>query len=421
MKIKKSVKITIGALLMALLGSVLGLFLINNQKTYATEGQTEPWRNHVAYQGQDNWYQLSGDFSNNELINMLYSKYYDFWQGQSESNRFYNDRMLQMPSDKHDAIRGKVISKNAKLSIVGQVEVFEQGVNSQVEVTVAIAKNGDMQDLQSIGNATLSGTNKTLSINTTVQVESGDVLYYVAAPISGQTVAGAIFKLELAYSEVTSSSVPTTQIDYKSIEINNTDLTFVYNNDGNALDDTAGIIKNIMMTGNAGGNLSYAYQTPGMSTLTDMDFAGWDTAGYWYTKPETLNSCGVVWNNKFYTNTNDGYGYSGLLYSAPQDGVVNLIGATARSSKVELGDDGSSPDEKASWTLFKVVGNTFQALATDTIERDTIKYIGSVEGTQNITIKAGEKLFLRYNASAPWKVSCITAAFDYVAEPIDVF
>lgn len=63
----------------------------------------------ITYQGEENWYNYSGDFSENQLINMFYIQRYGMWQGQSELNRIYNDTLVQVPTADYDAMRAYVV------------------------------------------------------------------------------------------------------------------------------------------------------------------------------------------------------------------------------------------------------------------------------------------------------------------------
>lgn len=175
-----------------------------------------------------------------------------------------------------------------------------------------------------------------------------------------------------------------------------------------------------MMTDQSG-NLQYVYQPAGLYTLHPMEFAGWDSPGSWYTMPNTASSVGAVWTNKFYTNPAGGYGFSGLRFRVPADGVLSVVGAYARSSAAEVGDGGLGAEgENASWTLIRVKEGEFRGIASDKIVPDEIRYFKDIANTQGIRVSAGEQIFLRYEASAAWKTSCITALFDYCADPVDI-
>ena len=381
----------------------------------------------ITYQGENNWYHYSGNFSERDLIYMLYSPYYNIWQGQEEFNRIYRLSLIQQPSENFDAIRAKVISKNGKISVLGDAELYmDNNTGESVTVGIVLAKGGDLANTRVLlSDAVLSndGDNLIDIDEQEIEVSSGDTLFFIARA-TGKKSGGVIFHVSVRYDVCNSSSVPEPLTRVKNIETGKGDFSFTYEKDINALRDKVGIFQNTMLVENKDENLKYVYQQLHVSKINAMDFAGYDTPGYWFTMPNSLNSVGNVWTNKFYSNPNSGYGWSGLCYTAPQDGSISVLGVTARSSVTEQGDDAAlfgEPEEWAQWDLILISGDTFVTVAADTIEPDTIKSIETVSGTQNIRVKTGEQVYLRYRCSAPWKVSCITAAFNFVADPIDTF
>ena len=395
----------------------------------AAYAETEAWKQTITYQGQENWYYFSGDFSEGDFIRMAYSQRFAMWQGQEENNRIFIGELNQIPTAQFDAVRAKVLSKSGKLSVTGTVERFVDPsyTGTEVAVSIVLAKGGDLSQAEYLLPRTVLGESAA-SVRLTdgyavenVSAEIGDIVFLVAeAAESGVLPAGAIFKTALVCTEETASGVPAAGVPSRGIEIDGEHLSFAYDNNGNSLEDTANILKNAMMTDQSG-NLQYVYQPAGLYTLHPMEFAGWDSPGSWYTMPNTASSVGAVWTNKFYTNPAGGYGFSGLRFRVPADGVLSVVGAYARSSAAEVGDGGLGAEgENASWTLIRVKEGEFRGIASDKIVPDEIRYFKDIANTQGIRVSAGEQIFLRYEASAAWKTSCITALFDYCADPVDI-
>lgn len=382
----------------------------------------------TTYQGENNWYIYSGDFSKQDLRYMLYSPVNAIWQGQEENCRLFPLSLIQFPSANCDSMRAKVVSKNGKMVIVGRVEHFSnESSGNSVTVGVMLAKNGDLNNVVTLVDyRVLSSETDNFYFDANeegFEVASGDVIFFIAKA-TGEKSAGVIFDVDFNYSEIVSSSAPSNNVVAKNLVVGEGDAVLTYENNANAIRDKVGVIQNAMQVTNEGEHLSYVYQPSGLKKVYPMDFAGYNSPGWWFTMPNAQNSVGAVWQNKFYSNPNSGYGFAGLAYTAPASGTLSVIGATARSTEIELGDDGAllgEAEEYALWDLFLVTENEFKTIARDTIEPGNLKSIEGVSGTQNITVKKGDVVFLRYASSSPWKVSCITAGFNFVAQPIDSF
>lgn len=382
----------------------------------------------VTYQGENNWYYYSGDFSEKDLRYMLYSPYNTLWQGQEEFSRVYSLSLVQMPSENYDTIRAKVISKNGKIRLTGRAEYYADSITgTEVTIGVMLARNGDLEQLTTlVAYTVLDSSEDSFLFEDSVDeisVSSGDVVFFVTQA-SGSKSAAVIFDIKINYEEIESSSAPSNHVLAKNLVAGEGNLNFSYESNTNSLRDESGIVQNAMQVTNEDEYLQYVYQPSGLEKVYSMDFAGYDSPGWWFTMPQSLNSVGAVWQSKFYSNPNSGFGWSGLCYTAPVTGKVSVIGVTARSSAVEIGDDSASfgeSEEYARWDLIVISGDRFQTVASDAIVPDQIRTIETVGGTQNIEVNAGDSVFLRYVCSAPWKTSCIFAGFNFTADPIDSF
>ena len=381
-----------------------------------------------TYQGEHNWYYYSGDFSEMDLRYMLYSPLNNLWQGQEEFSRVYSLALIQMPSENYDTIRAKVISKNGKLSLKGSVGYYsDEGTGTTVSIGIMLAQNGDLSKISVLKDYTmLSSQQDNFRLEDAVEeisVSSGDVLFFIAQA-TGEKSAGVVFDVNFDYTEIISSSYPTNNVPATNLIIDEGDVSFSYEPDTNSIRDKVGIVENSMKVVNGDEHLNYVYQPEGLKKVYKMDFAGYNAPGWWFTMPNADGSVGTVWQNKFYTNPNSGYGWAGLAYTAPASGKISIIGVTARSAITEKGDDGSllgTDGEWAKWDLYVVSQDGFRNVARDTIVPNQMKYIGDVSGTQDIQLKKGEVLFLRYACSSPWKVSCMTIGFNFVGDPVDSF
>lgn len=373
-----------------------------------------------VYQGEGNRYYYSGDFTGGgTLYYMLYSNAHGLWQGDKENSRVYVGNGVQTAAEGSESIRATVLSKTGKMTLTGSIDISEKTPGEACKVGIALLRGADSAECEWIlpmqkitkesGSLSISGIDQE-----GIDIAVNDILLYVVGYETG--LCGAVFNIEPQYKSVTVSEVPTEYLTADNIPVTG---NLTYDAAGNAMNDVNNVFKTAMATDNKGTeSLLYVYQAAGVTTLTPMDFAGWEQPGFWYTMPNTYNSVGVVWQNKFYSNL--GMGYSGLLFTAPADGLLSVYGATARSSAVEVGDDKANigqATEYARWDLYRVTGEQFTLICGDTIVPDTMKEIGAVEGTQNIAVTAGSRIFLRYDCSAPWKTSCITPAFRFVSAP----
>lgn len=380
----------------------------------------------ITYQGEENWYNYSGDFSENQLINMFYIQRYGMWQGQSELNRIYNDTLVQVPTADYDAMRAYVVSKEGVLSIGGEIEVFaNDDTGDSVRVSVVLVEDGALSETRELlsgtvlqrGDASLD-LSKEASLQD-VSVGIGDMIFFVAEACEDSSVCGAVFGVNISFGEVSDQAIPQAPVS-EPVRFEG-DLAFTYDNNGNVLKDGKELITASMATDNVTGNQTYVYQTNGMQTLTAMDFAGYESPGSWYTMPNSVSSVGAVWFNKWYSNSVGGFGNAGLRYTVPSDGTISVLGAYVRSDAVEMGDDATSETESAAWRLIRIRGGVFEVLVGEQpIEKNVLNYFADVAGTQDIEVLAGDQICVQYLCSAAWKTSCMSILFDYVADPVDV-
>ena len=293
----------------------------------------------ITYQGENNWYIYSGDFEGKDLRYMLYSPYNNLWQGQGEQSRLFSLSLIQMPSANYDTVRAKVISKDGRVTVAGRVEYYaDANTGSSVTVGVMMAKGGDLSNVTPVVDYTvLSSVEDNFFLGegvSEVDVNSGDVIFFISKA-TGEKSAGVIFDIDFIYTEITSSSAPENGVLAKNLIIGEGDATLNYENDANALRDKVGIVQNAMQVQNDGEHLNYVYQPAGLNRIVPMDFAGYNSPGWWFSMPNSLNSVGAVWQNKFYSNPNSGYGWSGIAYTAPASGTISVIGGAARSTASE--------------------------------------------------------------------------------------
>lgn len=398
---------------------------------YASVGEAtqETLASATTYQGENNWYNFGGDFSKGEFVSMIYRPLDGIWQGQEEFNRIYNGRMAQIASQNQDTMRVKVISKKGVINISGTVERYaDENTGTEVTVGIILVKNGDFANpVKLLDFTVLNDDTQSVSLTEGYKIENvatdvSDMIFFIAKA-TGVKSAGAVFNAKITFTSVESSAIPELKLQATPVKAGEGDVTFKYENDTNSLRDNTGAFECSMKYDNKTGNMAYIYKQPGLNTLYKMDFAGYDAAGWWFTMPSSMNSVGAVWQTKFLSNSAN-FGYAGVVYTAPLDGVISIAGVTARSSAVEKGDDGAklgTNEEYALWQAYKVSNGEHTMLASDSILPNQMKYVAEVNGTQNIRVKAGEQVYVLYDCSSPWKFSCMAIAFDYIANPIDTF
>ena len=165
----------------------------------AAYAETEAWKQTITYQGQENWYYFSGDFSEGDFIRMAYSQRFAMWQGQEENNRIFIGELNQIPTAQFDAVRAKVLSKSGKLSVTGTVERFVDPsyTGTEVAVSIVLAKGGDLSQAEYLLPRTVLGESAA-SVRLTdgyavenVSAEIGDIVFLVAeAAESGARLHG---------------------------------------------------------------------------------------------------------------------------------------------------------------------------------------------------------------------------------------
>ena len=418
-----------GLILVLIVALAVGCALPAGGFSGRTSYAAEDYRRHaVTYQGERNWYAFSGDFSQGELLDMYYSQRFNLWQGQEEENRIYNADLIQRPTANFDAIRCYVLSKEAKLSVTGKISVFtDERTGSEVSVRIVLARGGSLDNtVDLLAAVMLREGDDDIDLGAqaglkNVSVDVGDALFFVAAAADPDSVCGAVFAADVTFADVVSSAAPASRPASSPMRMDEGDLTFRYDDAGNALSDPKGIVTAGMSVDNRTGNQRYVFQEQGVQKFSTMDFAGYEAPGSWYTMPNSSSSVGAVWFNKWLSNPGQGYGNAGLLYTAPMDGTLSVLGAYARSSAVEKGDDGASPDESAHFRLIRLRGDNWQVLVPATpIDQGTVGYFADIEGMQNLSVQAGDQICLQYLSTSAWKFSCMSILYDYLADPTDV-
>ena len=348
----------------------------------------------LSYQGQDNWYALTGDFDAGALYRMYRNNvgtaggFGSWWQGYGNYANFIADQNYNCcyPVGS-DAILAYVVPEYANVSLTGRII----GASARAIRTSVVYRRAGAQDLL-LHSASVSNAAEEAVGVSAFHADAGDVLFFVAE--TDPSVAawdGVIFDVEVSLtarsghsdrpeSALAMEAMPMTGAHSISVTGGVVDYHPILT-ESMKLDQTKA--QQMCFMGTDGNFAAFGYNGTDY-LLSDMTWAGCSTG---------IQEYRVFYSNDTWT------GAAGMLCYAPADGKISLLGKAAvnpaASAKVYV--LGESKREIAS------LGGGVYSFA-------------EVAAVNEVEIKAGEALAVVFVA-APWNASSMAAAFDFYAAP----
>ncbi|MBQ9481578.1 MAG: Ig-like domain-containing protein [Clostridia bacterium] len=350
----------------------------------------------LTYQGQDNWYYLTGDFSEGELYRMYYNQPRGWWQGQGNIANFITGEFNSMFPLGADVIKAYVVPEFGKIDLYGRV-LKVNATDKIIDVKVVHrSANGNAvlfeDDLSEISEDGVFMDDVTITAN------AGDVLFFVAE--TNETLAawdGVTFDAGLKLTKRTGKGEGASLLNAAAMPLTGGHATTVTED---CVDYHPILTESMKLTQTitASGRQIYGYRgTDGNFAWFDFDANGGDApyrlAGMNYDGCSTgINAYRVFYSNNGWT------GASGMMYYAPSAGYVTLIGRV-------------------------VIGNTADIIVSDEGQVTVVKTLTAGEYdlstvTEANEIAVGENAFVAIMFDGPaWTVSSLAGVYDFYIEP----
>ncbi len=356
-----------------------------------------------TYQGQDNWYYLTGDFEADTLYRAYWNYTHSKWQGYASYTNWIDPMTFNklMPFGGTDAVMAYVVPDYGTMQIVGRV-VPSLAASSNINASIvwAHAEGGADTVLFTQNITTAVGEQVDLSIPAQT-VKAGDVIYFVASEGAVAAWDGIIFDAMITVSEKQSGYALGNALTMSQMPMTGAHTITVT---GGVVDHHAILTDSMKVTNSYSVSAGNTYAC---LLATDMTTFAWlekntDLSDYYPNGTTGYSSCstGIQVNRVFYSN--DGWtGHAGMMYYAPADGNVSILGKIVVNAT-------------ATARVYKLDANATPTLVT-TIEAGE-KDLASVAAANNIQVKAGEAVAIVFVAG-PWQTSSAAMAFDFCAAP----
>ena len=348
-----------------------------------------------TYQGQDNWYYLTGDFEEDTLYRAYWNNTYSKWQGYTSYTNWIDPNTFNklMPFGGTDAVMAYVVPDYGTLQIVGRV-VPSLAASSNIDASIVWAHADGSADtvLFEQNITTAVGEQVNLSIPTQT-VKAGDVVYFVASEGVVTSWDGIIFDARIDISEKQSGRALGNALTMSQMPMTGAHAITVTNG---VVDYQSKIYDSIngMQTS---GSTRACYLNPEKTAFGLLTAVENETDIIAQGVPLDSSSLGIRSNRIFFSNIYAGY--SGMIYYASANGDVSILGKAVIASTAEV---------------YKLGENGAVALVT-TIEAGE-KDFASIATVNNIQVNAGEAVAIVFVSNA-WQTSSAAMVFDFYAEP----
>ncbi len=377
----------------------------------------------LNYQGENNRYFLSGSYADGNLYRMFVNNMYSnanqlVWHGVSNDTNWilHNaDYNLMYPYAGADVVMAQVVNYSGTLAFEGAVNNSMAAEGNTIKFGIYIKRSDGSADttVWTSGNFVAGGTDhEMLPEDLTVEVTAGDTVYYVAttdASVAWNAVVPFITATLTdcsVESEVSFTSLKQQKLAYSTAHTGGVDAT---NNIVNG-----GIFTNTSMKV-ANNGIGYVWAVNKYADGNVNQFATDGSVYKIYGTDLDFNSTstGINVNRVFYSNI--GWcGDAGLMFVAPADGIVNLLGlATVINAASGLNLRIVSSAASIAGATISVAGVS----ATNLCAAGACVDFASVEAANSISVKKDDGVLITFDSTDAWQSGSLAMAFDFYAAP----
>lgn len=353
----------------------------------------------VNYQGENNFYFLTGNFEENNLYRAYYTQQYGGkWQGSGGYTNWISASPTKelYPIGGGDAIIAYVFKDTASVTLFGRVV---EAINTGADIDASIVHRHSDASADTVifeSNIINSGADTQIP-SVTFRAKAGDTLYFVAS--EGTTATSAwdsivydvIMQMTVLGGKANASSlsaVALPMMGYHTITVT----------DG-VVD--AHVINESMKVDNVNGNVFAIWQALDGSFNRLLTSDGGGT----YTLDGTHGfgncSTGINVNRVFYSNA--GWtGHAGMQFVAPADGTLNILGKAVINAPVEA-------------KIYKVSAGGTESVAS--ISAGEVNF-ADVEAVNGISVKTGEQINIVFVGNDAWQSASAAMIFDFCKAPV---
>ena len=387
--------------MMLALGATVGL---NSLDTTAEEGATvdiaQQTTTQRIYQGENNWYYLTGDFSENELYRMYYNSAYGWWQGYGHLGCSIGGEYNTAYPTNADIMLAYVVPEFGSVSISGRTVLNNIEDEKAIDAKI-VHRSIDGTDTY-IYNASVSDTAEdgVAFEQQTFDAKAGDVIFFVAETNSNlEAWDGITFD---AIIEITATEGQCEELknalNATTMPLTGAHAVTVTNN----VVDAQGILTESMkLKQNASDRQKYAYRgTDGNYALFDYDATAVESGNPYRLSGMNYGDCstGIEQYRVFYTN-NGWTGASGMIYYIPANGYTSVFGKAVVNGTCDVVKVSAS----GVTTLLK------------TLSAGTYDF-SQVTEVNNIPVNMGDFVGVFFDGAA-WTTSSFVGAFDFYVTP----
>ena len=135
----------------------------------------------LTYQGKNNFYMLTGDFSENQLYRMYYNTSYSVWQGYQNYTNWINTSNYNalMPYAGSDAALAYVVPNSGTMVLNGRIIESITG-SGLIKASIIQRKNDGSADNIVYESLVTDNINEITLPNCEINVSVGDVIFFIA-------------------------------------------------------------------------------------------------------------------------------------------------------------------------------------------------------------------------------------------------
>jgi hypothetical protein len=352
------------------------------------------------YQGQGNWYYLSGDFAANRFSAMFFRQAAGWWQGAS-SACLIDDQNIQYPQGGADAIRAYRAPQGGQLSVSGAATLS----GDPADITVTVVRRPDELLSVNTGDETLFSADLSASRESadveikSVEVKAGDVLFFVAHSANAAAWSGV--KIDAAVNiRITKAPAAMSAWELPPFDLE-TGFFAITTAADNGMRQPE--IISSMSVNNTGG-CQYMVQgkkESGFTVLPPPVIGGGGDENVTYDGGK--GSVYIAWRNHFCSNAFDLF--TGVQYRVPADGLLSIVGKAYDA------------DSTHGFEVLRKRGEAFSTLYS--VSHDgSLKSFAAVAEINQVEVEAGDEIYWVATSEGAWGEQEATFYFDFRADAL---
>ena len=381
-----------------------GALALNCLETNAEDAKvadiTEQTITQRIYQGENNWYYLTGDFSENELYRMYYNTAYGWWQGYGHLGcSIGGDYNTAYPTNA-DVMLAYVIPEFGNVKVGGRTILNNMESEKAIDAKI-VHRSIDGTDTY-IYNASVSDTSVdgVAFEQQTIEAKAGDVIFFVAETNSNlEAWDGITFDATIEITKMAGKSEEVKNVlNATTMPLTGAHTVTVTNNMVDAQDI---LTESMKLKQNASDRQKYAYRgTDGNYALFAYDATAAESGNPYRLSELNFGDCstGIEQYRVFYAN-NGWTGASGMIYYIPANGYTSVFGKAVVNGTCDI---------------VKVSAGGVTTLVK-TLSAGTYDF-SQVTEVNNIPVNMGDFVGVFFDGGA-WTTSSFVGAFDFYVHP----